>query len=192
MIFVSSHWSTLLLNLLLITQAPTPRANSSLVPNAKARSNTRREKELFAVDLSGLGGKTKRVAWSFPKEFEAAQMYCPPGLMSSSWLDVRYCPIASWESENEASPSRTPSGAIHWTSGRGEPWTWHTALKPDVSLPSADKLRIRGAAGNDINKACQNLRFYSLLMHEVEFELYWPNWIGIWQDIEFTELLQEF
>lgn len=57
---VSFQCSTLLalmLNLLLITQAPTPRAKSSLIPKARARSGTRSEKELFVVNLSGLGGK---------------------------------------------------------------------------------------------------------------------------------------
>ena len=145
------------------THSPTPPSSRALAPR-DSESRSRR----VGGQASLLGGRTYRVACSLPRGLVALQVYCCPGWMSGSWLTL-WC----WEGEPwpggrpTSSPSSRWSGETHWMSGRGDPSTSHSALKPESSLPWTDRDRIRGGAGKGKKEAFKRTVVGTTLMNHV-------------------------
>lgn len=105
-----------------------------------------------------------KVDWSRPSGLDVLQVYCWPAATFVSWLTIWWLRSGSWANDPAKKTSRESTVLSHWTSGSGEPWTWHTALNPDCSLPSTVSPKIFGGAAdiktNNLSPSASGLNYY--------------------------------
>lgn len=103
-----------------------------------------------------------RVDWSQPNGLEVLQVYCWPGATFVRWLMMWKLDSDPWTIDSTKKTSSGSTVLSHWTSGSGEPWTRHTAVKPDCWVPSMVSARIFGGAAT-INPKIKTVMFRHLV-----------------------------